>query len=151
MTDADPGQVSAAAAELYEEFFLPALFERSSNRVLEAAGVVSSHQVLDVGCGTGGSSLLHQLSTTHPQDRIAPPRTPLEIALSFTLQPPWFRNLVPFFDRYAQSVQIWSASENHIGYPAVDDGQPDVLIQHLGGSDPVLISDAAWVAWAPPP
>ncbi|MDK1016881.1 MAG: hypothetical protein QGD91_00680 [Actinomycetota bacterium] len=77
-------------------------------------------------------------------------RSNVEI-VSFTLQPPWFRNLVPFFDQYAQSVQFWSASGNHIGYPAVVDGQPVVVIQHLDGSDPVLISDAAWVAWAPPP
>lgn len=53
MTDADRGQVAASAAEIYEEFFLPALFDQWPARLLEAAGVGSGDRVLDVGCGTG--------------------------------------------------------------------------------------------------
>lgn len=74
--------------------------------------------------------------------------TDTELA-TFTLQPPWFRNLVPFFDQYAQSVQLWSASGDHIGYPAIVDAAPVVVIQGIGGGDAVLIEGATWAAWSP--
>lgn len=68
---------------------------------------------------------------------------------AFVLQPPWFQNLVPFFDQYAQSVQLWSSSGEYIGYPAVIDGEPVVVIEPVDGSDPTIISNATWAAWAP--
>ncbi|HEY7022049.1 MAG TPA: methyltransferase domain-containing protein [Ktedonobacterales bacterium] len=52
-TDADRGQVSRSAAEIYEEFFVPALFAQWAGRVVEAAGLQESEWVLDVACGTG--------------------------------------------------------------------------------------------------
>lgn len=68
---------------------------------------------------------------------------------SFVLQPPWFQNLVPFFDQYAQSVQLWSSSGDYIGYPAVVDAEPVVVIEPIDGSEPTIISGATWAAWAP--
>ncbi|MGA8246398.1 MAG: class I SAM-dependent methyltransferase [Nocardioides sp.] len=53
MTDAKTGQVTARAAELYEQFFVPALFDQWPRRLLDAAGVHDGHDVLDVACGTG--------------------------------------------------------------------------------------------------
>lgn len=47
------GQVNASAAEVYEAFFVPALFAQWPQRVLDAAGVRAGDAVLDVGCGTG--------------------------------------------------------------------------------------------------
>jgi ubiquinone/menaquinone biosynthesis C-methylase UbiE len=47
------GQVSAAAAELYDELFVPALFSQWPPRLIELAGVSPGHRVLDIGCGTG--------------------------------------------------------------------------------------------------
>jgi SAM-dependent methyltransferase len=49
----ETGQVNTAAAEVYEEFFVPALFGQWPERVLDAAEVGEAHAVLDVGCGTG--------------------------------------------------------------------------------------------------
>jgi ubiquinone/menaquinone biosynthesis C-methylase UbiE len=47
------GQVRASAAEIYDEFFVPALFEAWAPRLLDAAGVRHGFRVLDVACGTG--------------------------------------------------------------------------------------------------
>ena len=47
------GQVSAGAAEIYEEFYLPALFLEWAPRMAEAARVGPGQRVLDVACGTG--------------------------------------------------------------------------------------------------
>ncbi|WP_436792860.1 class I SAM-dependent methyltransferase [Actinospongicola halichondriae] len=53
MTDAERGQVNAEAAEIYDAFFVPALFGQFSEPVLDRAGVEVGDRVLDVGCGTG--------------------------------------------------------------------------------------------------
>lgn len=47
------GQVSKAAADVYEEFFVPALFHEWAPRVADAAGIGPGQRVLDVACGTG--------------------------------------------------------------------------------------------------
>jgi len=47
------GQVKASAAEIYDEFFVPALFAQWPERVLDAAAVNPGQRVLDVACGTG--------------------------------------------------------------------------------------------------
>jgi SAM-dependent methyltransferase len=52
-TDAERGQVSRNAAEVYDEFFVPALFGEWAERVAGAAGVRRGDRVLDVACGTG--------------------------------------------------------------------------------------------------
>lgn len=52
-TDAGRGQVAATAAEVYAEFFVPALFRQWAEPMLDAAGVGPGDTVLDIGCGTG--------------------------------------------------------------------------------------------------
>jgi ubiquinone/menaquinone biosynthesis C-methylase UbiE len=47
------GQVSTAAAEVYADFFVPALFAQWTAPVLEAVGVQPGDSVIDIGCGTG--------------------------------------------------------------------------------------------------
>ncbi|MDH3449581.1 MAG: class I SAM-dependent methyltransferase [Gammaproteobacteria bacterium] len=53
MGDNETGQVSADAAKIYDEFYLPALFEEWCPRVVEAAGIRQGQQVVDVACGSG--------------------------------------------------------------------------------------------------
>jgi SAM-dependent methyltransferase len=51
--DAARGQVTDEAAEVYDRFFVPALFGQWPERLLDAGGVRPGHRVLDIGCGTG--------------------------------------------------------------------------------------------------
>lgn len=53
MNEHKAGQVAATAAEIYEQFFVPALFAGWPVHLLHAAGVQSGDAVLDVACGTG--------------------------------------------------------------------------------------------------
>jgi SAM-dependent methyltransferase len=46
-------RISAAAAELYESRFVPALFAEWAPCLIDLAGVAPGHVVLDVACGTG--------------------------------------------------------------------------------------------------
>ena len=52
-SDTERGRVSSRAAEIYDEFFVPALFGQFTEPVLDHAGVAAGASVLDVGCGTG--------------------------------------------------------------------------------------------------
>ena len=52
-SDARRGQVNTTAAEIYDEFFVPALFGQFAGPVLDHARVDAGDRVLDVGCGTG--------------------------------------------------------------------------------------------------
>jgi len=49
----DTGQLTGSAAEVYEQFFVPALFADWAPRLCDAAEVRSGQRVLDVACGTG--------------------------------------------------------------------------------------------------
>lgn len=53
MPETVTGQVSRNAADVYEAFFLPALFQQWASRVAEAADIQANDRVLDVACGTG--------------------------------------------------------------------------------------------------
>ncbi len=53
MDETARGQVTHTAADVYEEFFVPALFQLWVKPVLAAAAMAPGQSVLDVACGTG--------------------------------------------------------------------------------------------------
>ncbi len=53
MSKAETGQVNTSAAEIYDEFFVPALFQMWAAKAADAADVQAGQKVLDVACGTG--------------------------------------------------------------------------------------------------
>ncbi len=53
MSDTKTGQVNTSAAEIYEEFFIPALFQQWTSKIADEAGIERGERVLDAACGTG--------------------------------------------------------------------------------------------------
>lgn len=53
MGESERGQVTASAAEIYDSFFVPALFQQWAEPVADAAWITVGQRVLDVACGTG--------------------------------------------------------------------------------------------------
>lgn len=53
MVQAQQGQVNRSAADVYEEFFVPALFREPALHVVRNANIQPGQSVLDIACGTG--------------------------------------------------------------------------------------------------
>jgi SAM-dependent methyltransferase len=52
-TTAETGQLTESAADIYEKFFVPALFGEWAPRLCDAAGITPGCTLLDVACGSG--------------------------------------------------------------------------------------------------
>ncbi len=53
MHDTAKGQIDQAAAEVYDEYFVPALFQEWAPQMADAAAIRAGQRVIDVACGTG--------------------------------------------------------------------------------------------------
>ena len=53
MHESETGVAARSPAQVYEQFFVPALFQQWGEVIANMAGVAPGHRVLDVACGTG--------------------------------------------------------------------------------------------------
>ncbi len=67
----------------------------------------------------------------------------------FVPEPSWFGTVAPFFDQYAQSVSLWSPDGSAFAYPALVEGEPQIMVQQIDATSPTPISPGTWVAWSP--
>jgi SAM-dependent methyltransferase len=97
------GQLDAGAAELYERWFVPALFAQWPERLLDLAGVRAGHDVLDLGCGTGvlGRAAASRLDGTGSVTGLDPNAGMLDVAARSGADVAWRRGsaeAMPFPD-----------------------------------------------------
>jgi WD40 repeat protein len=71
----------------------------------------------------------------------------LEEVVRFGFDTSFVRDLLPFFDQYAQSVSLWSPDGTAFAFPGSIDGQAGIWVQELG-EEPRRVSDGTWVAWS---
>ena len=53
MDPSESGQIGASAADVYEQFFVPALFREPAEKIVSSLSLSAGANVLDVACGTG--------------------------------------------------------------------------------------------------
>jgi len=66
----------------------------------------------------------------------------------FLPAPGLLRDLVPFFDQYAQSMTLWSPDGSAFAFPGAVDGVEGIWVQDLDASDPRRVAGGTWVAWS---
>lgn len=66
---ATAGQVTKSAAEIYDEFFVPALFGQWARPLCDTAEIAKGSHVLDVACGTGATTR-EAAARVGPQGRV---------------------------------------------------------------------------------
>jgi len=73
-----------------------------------------------------------------------------EINLLTTMTPPlsFFREVLQFFNQYAQSLQLWSPDSSSVALSGTIDDESGVWVIPTDGSEPSLIFDGEWVAWS---
>jgi hypothetical protein len=73
-----------------------------------------------------------------------------EISLLTTLIPPlsFFREVLQYFNQYAQSLQLWSPDSSSVALAGSIDGEEGVWVIPTDGSEPSLIFNGEWVAWS---
>ncbi|MCI0424714.1 MAG: hypothetical protein L0Z47_02550 [Actinobacteria bacterium] len=62
--------------------------------------------------------------------------------------PLFVRDVLQFFDQYAQSHRLWAPDSNAVALPGAVDGDPGVWVYRMNGEDPVKVADGSWVMWS---
>jgi TolB protein len=63
--------------------------------------------------------------------------------------PAFLRDVLQFFDQYAQSLRLWSPNSSAVAVPGAVDGERGVWVFPVDGSDPTRVADGSWAAWSP--
>ena len=66
----------------------------------------------------------------------------------FVPPPGFIRDVVPFFDQYAQSMTLWSPDGSAFAFAGAVGEETGVWRQDLEVGDPVRIAGGTWVAWS---
>lgn len=66
----------------------------------------------------------------------------------FLPAPALLRDVVPFFDQYAQSMTLWSPDGMAFAFPGSVGGVDGIWRQDLGGAEPIRLTGGTWVAWS---
>jgi hypothetical protein len=69
--------------------------------------------------------------------------------VAFVPSPTFFRDFVPFFDQYAQSMTLWSPDGTRFAFPGLIGDERGIWVQHIDGSAPVRVADGVFVTWSP--
>jgi TolB protein len=72
----------------------------------------------------------------------------LEEIVRFDPEPSFMRELVPFFDQYAQSVSLWAPDGSAFAFPGSIEDDAGIWVYTLEG-ELDRINDGTWVAWSP--
>ncbi|MEM1127764.1 MAG: methyltransferase domain-containing protein [Bacteroidota bacterium] len=109
MSDGQDTPRPVSPAEVYESFFLPALFQAWAPRAADAAHLQPGHRVLDVACGTGVFAR-EALQRVGPQGTVVgldPEPGMLRVARQKAPQVKWVEGLaeaLPFEDEHFEAV-----------------------------------------------
>jgi TolB protein len=68
---------------------------------------------------------------------------------SLRLGDQFVEQILPFFEQYALSMQLWAPDSSAFAYPAQVGGGAAIFVQDLDGGAPQLVSDGTWVSWSP--
>ena len=68
---------------------------------------------------------------------------------TFTPSPTFLRDLLPFFDQYAQSMTLWSPDSTQFAFPGVVGDERGIWVQPVDGSSLDRVADGVFVAWSP--
>jgi TolB protein len=72
----------------------------------------------------------------------------LEEAVRFEPESSFLRDMVPFFDQYAQSVSLWAPDGSAFAFPGSVDGEDGIWVYEIDG-EATRVSSGTWVSWSP--
>jgi hypothetical protein len=73
-----------------------------------------------------------------------------ETNLLTTIIPPlsFFRDVLQFFNQYAQSLQLWSPDSSQVALAGTIGTELGIWVIPIDGSEPTRVFDGEWVAWS---
>ena len=68
--------------------------------------------------------------------------------VAFTPTAALVRELLPFFDQYAQAWRPWAPDSSAFAFVGTIDGITGIRVHYLEGGEPVFLTEGDWVAWS---
>lgn len=61
----------------------------------------------------------------------------------------FLQQILPFFEQYALSMQLWAPDSSAFAYPVQTEAGAAIFVQSLEGREPQFVSSGTWVSWSP--